>query len=167
MEKESGQIQESHEVVQAVVFRGQERPRMSVVTRGTRCWGHNLEGEWRWERPGLGSSLGPGRGQPELETLEDVNQSAVDQGTWHGGVGQLVRMKKVTAPPMACSSSRSRVRFLSLMGLKTLSTKWMRVMLSHSMEALFSFSFWCTVTSQRLSATAMVEQSHGGRKKKA
>lgn len=52
-----------------------------------------------------------------------------------------------------CSSSRNRVRFLSCMGPKTLSSKLMRVMLLHSVKAPSSFSLWRTVTSWRLSAT--------------
>lgn len=56
-------------------------------------------------------------------------------------------------PNHTWSSSSSRVRFLSCMGPKTLSTKLMRVMLLHSVKAPSSFSFWCTVTSWRLSAT--------------
>lgn len=59
MEKESGKFKKAIGRVQAVVFRGQERPRMSVVTRGTRYWGHNLLENEGWERPGLGSSPGP------------------------------------------------------------------------------------------------------------
>ena len=52
-----------------------------------------------------------------------------------------------------CSSSRKRVRFLSCMGPKTLSSKLMRVMLLHSVKAPSSFSLWCTVNSPRFSAT--------------
>lgn len=56
-------------------------------------------------------------------------------------------------PNRTCSSSRSSVRFLSCMGPNTLSSKLMRVMLLHSVKAPSSFSFWCTVTSWKLSAT--------------